>query len=504
MKLLRNVTGGGGRSKLVISTLSGILESWKSETEEQRAGGQEVNTTCHYEGGEGLPTEVIRPIDVNINKSFCHAEHYKSNQNFRHPELVSGSCNSADCNGNKIPDRSNSSSLTFAEFVPSGMTAGLGRRKAAFTLAEVLITLGVIGVVAAVTLPALITNIQDRVRAEQVRTAKYKLTLATDKMKSLGLLQESYPTTQAFVNELQKHFKIAKVCDSSHIKDCWPTDTIQIPVKNGNNAEYQTTNVSDLTNGTQLKSLGLATGNIPTVGIITGDGVPMIMTYSPQCTPLEPSTTFSWSNVDGKPETNATTNCISAIFDINGKTGPNRIGKDVRTLNSLFGSVQFSATSASKSECEALKSKGLIKNCSYSTDYYAGAVKKCNDLGLHLPSFQMLAVAAGTRYGRTDIGAYTLIMKNGYESGGTTYDNCEDYYRTHNYSNRNALADKIICVDGNSIPTGANAPVVLNGYFWSSSEMSATTALIRNIYGNNSSWYENYRYDNYVPLCVGD
>ena len=33
-------------------------------------------------------------------------------------------------------------------------------KKAAFTLAEVLITLGIIGVVAALTLPALLTNIQ--------------------------------------------------------------------------------------------------------------------------------------------------------------------------------------------------------------------------------------------------------------------------------------------------------------------------------------------------------
>ena len=42
--------------------------------------------------------------------------------------------------------------------------------KSAFTLAEVLITLGIIGVVAAVTMPTVVTNIQERVRKEQVRT----------------------------------------------------------------------------------------------------------------------------------------------------------------------------------------------------------------------------------------------------------------------------------------------------------------------------------------------
>ena len=45
-----------------------------------------------------------------------------------------------------------------------------------FTLAEVLITLGVIGVVAAMTLPTLLTNIQQRVKNEQIRDVQYKFT----------------------------------------------------------------------------------------------------------------------------------------------------------------------------------------------------------------------------------------------------------------------------------------------------------------------------------------
>ena len=86
----------------------------------------------------------------------------------------------------------------------------------AFTLAEILITLGVIGVVAAVTLPTLVTNIQEKVRKEQVRTVKYKLTKATEKMNSLGKIGH-YDSTKAFVNELKKHLTIAKVCDSNHL-----------------------------------------------------------------------------------------------------------------------------------------------------------------------------------------------------------------------------------------------------------------------------------------------
>ena len=112
-----------------------------------------------------------------------------------------------------------------------------------FTLAEVLITLGIIGIVAAMTLPTLNQAINNKVRAEQVRTVKYKFTKATEKMNSLGLIGP-YASTDAFVDELQKHLKIMKRCDSSHLRECWPYD--EINTTNGAIA------VSSLTNGSSL------------------------------------------------------------------------------------------------------------------------------------------------------------------------------------------------------------------------------------------------------------
>ena len=78
------------------------------------------------------------------------------------------------------------------------------QKKAAFTLAEVLITLGIVGVVAALTLPALLTNVQAKIRAEQIRSAKYKFSLATEKMARLNLIGP-YDSTDAFIDELKKH-----------------------------------------------------------------------------------------------------------------------------------------------------------------------------------------------------------------------------------------------------------------------------------------------------------
>ena len=360
-------------------------------------------------------------------------------------------------------------------------TIPIKQKKAAFTLAEVLITLGIVGVVAALTLPALLTNVQERIKKEQVRTIKYKLTQATDSMKSLNLIGP-YATTEDFVNELKKHYKISKVCSNDKLRGCWPSDTISTP--------DGVVQVSSLKTGASIKALALGTSATQTMGIVTADGTPMILAYSPVCNALDSSKTYLWSTVDNKPETNATTNCISAIFDINGAKQPNKIGTDVRTLNSLFGSKQYSATFITKEECLKNKNRLGINACGVDQDYWAGAVKKCHDIGMHLPSMQTLANIAGAKYGRTDIDTHTLIMMNEFTNDSdytTSTGDCMDYFRTHDWG-RLAISN-VICVSG-AIPNGANSSVAsIAGNFWSSSEVSASTAQIRSIISSNSTWY---------------
>ncbi|MBR6098887.1 type II secretion system protein, partial [bacterium] len=65
------------------------------------------------------------------------------------------------------------------DFLPSPL--GEGRKKAAFTLAEVLITLGITGVVAALTLPTLISNYQKQVWVNQLK-------------KSVSVLSQGFTT----------------------------------------------------------------------------------------------------------------------------------------------------------------------------------------------------------------------------------------------------------------------------------------------------------------------
>ena len=371
--------------------------------------------------------------------------------------------------------------------------------KYAFTLAEVLITLGVIGVVAAITMPTLLTNIQEHINKEKIRTVKYKLTQATDKMKALDKIGP-YETTEKFLNELKQHMTIAKICDNTHLTECWPTSTI--------NVTNAVKNVSGIKTGQDLMSLALGTSETDTMGIVTGDGTPMILVYSPVCTALDPAKSYTWSVVDGKPETNASTNCVSAIFDINGAKGPNKLGQDVRTLNSLFGYQLPGKISISKAECEKRKKELGIKGCAYNNDYWAGAVKACHDLGLHLPSPQTFANIIGARFGRSDIGPYTLILRNGFTNGGTTYPDCHQLLVEIDSTYHRLSRSDVICVgDGTSdIPLGPNTTVSgITGYFWTSSEVAADRAIKRSLFDDLSLWNDlDKTNSDYSPLCVGD
>ena len=353
-----------------------------------------------------------------------------------------------------------------------------------FTLAEVLITLGIIGIVAAITLPALQINIKERIQKEQTRTVKYKFTKATDKMNSLGLIG-NYDSTQSFVNELKNHLSLAEICNNSNLKKCWPTDTI--------NTATGSLNVSDLKNATKLKALLPNSKDSETMGIVTADGTPIILAYSKNCTGLDSSRQYTWSTVDNKPETNATTTCVSMIFDINGSKGPNKIGQDVRTMNSMLGMVSKGSAYSpmSKEDCEKERTKLGLQYCNPNgVDYFAGAVKTCKSYGLHLPSEQTLASLLGTLYGIQDVDVNDAFVFRG---------NCNNYTST-----------SVRCIVKNSNNAPISVPEVMHpgytyGNFWSNSEGFADKSYRRFMYPDVSG-RSTYPRDTAGAnaVCVGD
>lgn len=301
-------------------------------------------------------------------------------------------------------------------------------RKLGFTLAEVLITLGVIGVVAALTLSVLMQNIQARIRAEQIRTVKYKLTKATEKMNSLGLIGP-YDSSAAFVAELQKHLKIAKVCTSSNLRACWPYDNVILQ----DGKEYE---ISKVQTGKNFKmdSDDDMDYSSPNVGIVTADGVAMILSFNKKCLPLDSVKEYAWSTQDNKPISNATANCVAAVFEINGTKKPNKLNEDVILFNAnglgsscaieldsgkCFGSP-FSPTPLTRAQCEEYKDDLGIRNCNFDNDYWAGAVKQCKGVS-HMPSPSDLGNVGRAIYeGHPSIGGGGKNYDTSYKPGTST------------------------------------------------------------------------------------
>ena len=114
----------------------------------------------------------------------------------------------------------------------------------AFTLAEVLITLGVIGVVAAITLPTLVTNYQKKQTVVQLKKAYAELSQAINlAQKDNGMIEDwdfanfstSAERIQYFYdNFLKPNLKIERHCVPSS-DDCWADKTYTL---NGNEYPY--------------------------------------------------------------------------------------------------------------------------------------------------------------------------------------------------------------------------------------------------------------------------
>lgn len=98
-------------------------------------------------------------------------------------------------------------------------------RNKGFTLAEVLITLGIIGVVAAMTLPALVNQTQGQELETGLKKAYSVIQAAYNQMtydEGQIINSTNYRETTSFMKKFKKYFKLAKDCNKS---DCELADT---------------------------------------------------------------------------------------------------------------------------------------------------------------------------------------------------------------------------------------------------------------------------------------
>ena len=101
------------------------------------------------------------------------------------------------------------------------------KRKVAFTLAEVLITLGIIGVVAAITLPTLVANYKEKVFVVSAKKNYSVLTNAINKWnEENGAIGDasafwiSEATDEDLTFQLAKYLNAAKVCTYAKLREC--------------------------------------------------------------------------------------------------------------------------------------------------------------------------------------------------------------------------------------------------------------------------------------------
>ena len=285
-------------------------------------------------------------------------------------------------------------------------------KKQAFTLAEVLITLGIIGVVAAMTIPTLMLDINTKQWETAANVFEKKLNEAMKNMNTAQVIS-GHPNTLSFVNELGKHFKINKICKNNELQNCFP-ETVYW------GAGEATPEEVDMTTIKQASHFGLDDWGTELIGVQFANGVAGLVAYNPACSGDPLSNQFNGSA------------CISMLYDTSGGKNPNTLGKDLGNygvINSLggatcafelggicFTTLAFTADPISKAECEAIKGNLGIKACHYDDDYWAGAVKQCGGVN-KLASLEDVAQISQYLYGRaTTIGPMEEV------DGGITLD----------------------------------------------------------------------------------
>ena len=123
---------------------------------------------------------------------------------------------------------------------------GRGMR-AAFTLAEVLITLTVIGIVAALTLPGLIQNHNEKAWSTAKDLWEKKLTETVRRMNTDGVMT-GHDTTEDFMDTFKQYMKVIKTCDNTDINKCYSPKV----VTTGSNEEPMEVETDGLTSASSM------------------------------------------------------------------------------------------------------------------------------------------------------------------------------------------------------------------------------------------------------------
>ncbi len=220
---------------------------------------------------------------------------------------------------------------------------GGGSLSTGFTMAEILLSLTIIGVVAAITLPSLTGNINERTWNTQRKALYARMSQAISLMPNVnayGTINDTTDTAaETFVTAgLSKVLKMNNICSNDKFKDCG------IPEK------FNTLNASVRTFPTTLGELNSSLISMPSVGAIAGyssldtkgaafetaNGESIAVFYRPNCAYYSENPAWVWENMPWVRVFDRF--CVNFIYDLNGTKGPNTLGKDMGVMSVLYAS----------------------------------------------------------------------------------------------------------------------------------------------------------------------
>ena len=212
-------------------------------------------------------------------------------------------------------------------------------------MAEILLSLTIIGVVAAITLPSLTGNINKRTWNTQRKALYARFSQAIALMPALngyGTLTEGDSSTSAvdtaaetFVTAgLSKVLKINNICDHEHLEDCGIASKF-ITLKGNDIGSIPRTlvglnpmfNSSVANSGTIVYSYSQI--DTKAAAFETANGESIVVYYNPNCV---------GSLNEGDSYYSQPKMCANFIYDLNGSKGPNTMGKDVGFISVLYPS----------------------------------------------------------------------------------------------------------------------------------------------------------------------
>ena len=216
-------------------------------------------------------------------------------------------------------------------------------RKAAFTLAEVLITLGIIGVVAAMTLPALVNNYKEKELATQVKKTFSNIqNAALLAQKDLGAVGDNtflFDVTNTHAETAKnfaKYFNGAKVCENKSQKGC-----SQYYYKVKYATAYKGSGDSNKTYTPDGAKIILNDGSVLTILQKTS-----CSRTNTGCKQDSSGNCIKDENGDTISVTEIHSDCATIFMDVNGLKRPNQFGADIYEIQVTTNKVKPGTWSA--------------------------------------------------------------------------------------------------------------------------------------------------------------